>query len=57
MADVTKIICPNCGSIEDATVKYFHICTKCDYIITDSDWEEIYTPTEEDYEETLNQTF
>lgn len=40
-----KIICPNCGSIETATVKhtvpwwmYFHICLKCEYAIMESEW-------------------
>lgn len=41
-----KIICPNCGSIETATVKhtvpwwmYSHICSKCENIITESEWD------------------
>lgn len=40
-----KIICPNCGSIETATVKhtipwwtYFHICSKCENTIMESEW-------------------
>jgi len=40
------IICPNCGAIELATIEetvpfwsYIHNCTKCEYIIMESDWE------------------
>ncbi len=43
-----KIRCPNCGSIETATVKqtapfwsYVHICTKCNNSILESEWDEI----------------
>ena len=39
------IICPECGSIEFATIEetipfwsYVHFCTKCDYIIMESEW-------------------
>lgn len=40
-----KIVCPNCGSIESATVvhtepwwMYAHICSKCEYQILESEW-------------------
>lgn len=40
-----EIICPNCGSVEIATVEhsfpwwtYFHICSKCEYVIMESEW-------------------
>ena len=41
------IICPECGSIELATIDtttvpfytYIHFCKKCEYIIMESDWE------------------
>lgn len=40
-----KIICPECGSVENATVKhtapwwlYAHNCSKCGYCITESEW-------------------
>jgi len=46
-----KIKCPDCGTIQDATVEhtvpfytYLHICTKCDFTIMESDWEVV--PTE-----------
>jgi C4-type Zn-finger protein len=39
------ITCPNCSSIQEATVKhsipwcdYTHCCTECEYWITESDW-------------------
>lgn len=39
------IICPNCGSMELAEIKetipwptYVHDCSKCDYIIMESEW-------------------
>ena len=42
-----KIICPNCGSVETAVVKhtspwwmYAHICSKCEYQITESEWQQ-----------------
>ena len=38
---MTKIICPNCESIESASIEYFHECSNCGYIITDSDWQEV----------------
>ena len=40
---MTKIICPNCESIESASIEYFHECSNCGYIITDSDWQEVVT--------------
>lgn len=40
-----KIICPECGTIQDATVQhttpwwtYFHFCTNCEYAIMESEW-------------------
>ena len=40
-----NIICPNCESVELAYVEYtklfntlVHYCSKCKYIITESDW-------------------
>lgn len=46
-----KIICPNCGSVETATVKhtvpwwmYAHICSKCEYYITESEWQPYKEP-------------
>lgn len=43
-----KIKCPQCGYVQKATIKqtlpfysYTHICKKCNYIITESDWDEI----------------
>jgi len=45
-----KIKCPDCGTIQDATVEhtvpfftYLHICTKCDFTIMESDWEVVST--------------
>lgn len=42
------IRCPECGSHEQAAVEhsfpwwsYAHHCTKCNFIITESDWERI----------------
>lgn len=39
------IICPSCGSIEEATIihtlpwwMYAHICSKCEYQILESEW-------------------
>ena len=39
------ILCPECGSIENATVEhtepwytYIHNCKNCDFIIMESDW-------------------
>ncbi len=52
MADYhkVKIRCPECGSIEDAKVEhtlpfwtYIHFCSKCGYVIMESDWEEVET--------------
>ena len=41
-----KIVCPNCGAIEVATVTetgffnmYHHVCSQCEYIIIESEWE------------------
>lgn len=41
------IICPECKSIQDATVEhtipwatYIHECTNCHYIVMESDWQE-----------------
>ena len=43
-----EIYCPNCGSIEAATVKhtvpfwtYAHTCSKCDYTILESEWDKV----------------
>lgn len=42
---VEQIVCPVCGSIENAIVYetypfelYAHICSKCGYQITESEW-------------------
>lgn len=42
-----KIICPKCKSVEEAAVQhtnpfwsYVHECSKCEYMITESEWEE-----------------
>ena len=41
-----KIKCPDCGTIQDATVEhtipfhtYLHNCEKCNFTIMESDWE------------------
>ena len=46
-----NIKCPNCESIQEAEVEhaetkydwdvYIHNCTKCDYTIMESEWEEV----------------
>lgn len=43
-----KIECPYCQSIEEAVVYetepfylYAHICSKCEYPITESEWNEV----------------
>ena len=43
-----KIVCPNCLSVQKAEEEkaypfwiYVHQCTKCGYIITESEWERI----------------
>lgn len=43
---VEKIVCPNCQSIETATVfhtwpwrSYVHDCKQCGYTIMESEWE------------------
>jgi len=43
-----KIKCPQCGHVQDARVKktlpfytYIHICEKCNYVITESDFDEM----------------
>lgn len=42
-----KIICPKCGAVQTAKVDilapfcdYTHICDKCGYVITESEWNE-----------------
>lgn len=46
------IICPNCQSIEQATVEhthpwdtYIHHCSHCQYIIMESEWEPVQEQT------------
>lgn len=46
--DQVKIKCPNCGSIETGTIEYtlpwptfIYNCTKCNYVIMESEWEEV----------------
>lgn len=47
----TIIKCPSCGMIQKAVVEhkhypwdiYVHECVECDWIITESDWEEVIT--------------
>ncbi len=43
-----KIICPNCGMIQTATViltkpfaTYLHTCINCEYEIMESEWNEV----------------
>lgn len=43
-----KIKCPECGSVQKAKVKqtkpfksYVHICSTCEYVIMESEWEEV----------------
>ena len=43
-----KIKCPRCGNVQNARVKktlpfytYMHICKKCGYVITESEWDEV----------------
>ena len=43
-----NIECPQCHNIESATVymtepfyMYAHICSKCEYLITESEWNEV----------------
>jgi ribosomal protein S27E len=45
-----KIICPECGSIQNAEIKfgipwntYIHDCEKCGFTIMESEWNEIKT--------------
>lgn len=45
---IIKIRCPNCQTIEEAEIKesipfniYIHNCSKCDFTIMESDWEEV----------------
>ena len=45
---IETIVCPECGSHEVATVEtteifdnYFHCCSICEQIITESDWENV----------------
>ncbi len=40
------IICPECGSLEDANIKvgipwntYIHECSECKYVIMESEWD------------------
>ena len=42
------ILCPECGSLENATVEqsipwwiYIHECKNCDFIIMESDWDKV----------------
>lgn len=42
------IYCPDCDSIQEATVQhtvpfwtYFHICTNCQYAIMESEWNRV----------------
>ena len=52
MKEHTEIIkCPECGLKQPATVKhtkpfysYVHRCTKCKYIIMESEWEMVEIP-------------
>jgi len=48
-----QIRCPECGSIETATVEttplwnvYVHECLACGYVIMESEWETIKDETE-----------
>ena len=43
-----RIICPNCGSVENAEIEismpfniYIHYCSKCEYVIMESEWAKI----------------
>lgn len=45
------IVCPNCASRQNANIEYglpfavkIHHCTKCSYIITESEWNEYPVP-------------
>ena len=45
---IERIICPNCGSVQEATVEhyvpfwsYVHECENCDYVILESEWRRI----------------
>ena len=45
---IEKIICPECKSIQTATVEhtplwnsYVHECTECGYIIMESEWDRV----------------
>ncbi len=49
-----KIKCPDCGTIQDATVEhttpfytYLHNCEKCNFTIMESDWEVIMHETKQ----------
>ena len=46
-----KIKCPRCGHVQNAQVgktfpfyTYMHICKKCGYVITESEWDEVKQP-------------
>lgn len=46
--EAVKIKCPKCGHVQKAKIKktfpfyiYIHYCEKCNYVITESDWEEV----------------
>jgi C4-type Zn-finger protein len=46
------IRCPQCRHIQKARVlktlpfyTYMHICKKCGYVITESEWDEVKQPT------------
>ena len=43
-----EIKCPKCGYVQKAKIiktfpfyTYIHYCEKCNYVITESDWEEV----------------
>ena len=45
-----EIKCPQCGHVQKAKIRktfpfytYIHYCEKCNYVITESDWNEIKT--------------
>jgi len=47
-----EIRCPQCRHIQKARVRktfpfytYMHICKKCGYVITESEWDEVKQPT------------
>lgn len=45
---IVQIRCPECGKIQEAKVEhtypfatYVHFCVKCEYVILESEWQEV----------------